>query len=88
MRKLREGKNQSPSFNIDILRINYIQSLLRIYKSIRYDFKKSLELKDEDMEQMFQELNIYFAGFEQTINEMGSIVDQMLDMATYCKRAM
>jgi hypothetical protein len=64
----------------------YIEDMVRTYESIRYDFQKNMEIKDEEMERLFPKLKADFSEFMIAVTKLMSITDQMIDMTIYCKR--
>ena len=64
----------------------YIEDLMKTYESIRYDFLKTLEIRDEDMEKLFPKINMDFGEFFVNHSKLKSMIDQMIDMVIYCKR--
>jgi hypothetical protein len=63
-----------------------IESIIRIYNSIRYDIQKTLEMKDEDLERLFPKLQIKTTSDHLAVVGLLNMSDQLLDMRIYCER--
>lgn len=63
-----------------------VENSMKSYESTRYDFQKTMELNDDDMERLFHKLDVDSNNVVIVIQELHSIVDQMLDMHVYCQR--
>jgi predicted RND superfamily exporter protein len=58
----------------------------QIYKSIRTDFQKVLEIKDEDMQKLFPEIEIKKDIAGNVGLSLGFVDDQLKHMKIYCER--
>jgi len=87
------------SFNLRMLGQSYLneitigtptaeeaQHYISTYESIRYDLKKSLDIKDEDMEKLFPKIEVRFGDRFSVIGRLTNINDQLHDMRLYCER--
>ena len=59
---------------------------IKTYKSIREDFKNSMNLKDEDMEKLFSERETYFENHRQLAKVLFDIWEQEKQMRAYLSR--
>ena len=59
---------------------------IKTYKSIREDFKNSMNLKDEDMEKLFSERETYFKNHRQLAKVLFDIWEQEKQMKAYLSR--
>ena len=59
---------------------------IKTYKSIREDFKNSMNLKDEDMEKLFSERETYFENHLQLAKVLFDIWEQEKQMKAYLSR--
>jgi ribosomal protein S20 len=58
----------------------------RIYESIRYDFQKTLDVKEEDMEKLFPRIEIKMeTGYWVTTCYI-TMIQQLRQMRAYCER--
>ena len=83
--------NQSfpdPSLTVGILdsAFSFANPFIDTYKSIREDFKKSMNLKDEDMEKLFGEREIHFENPSQLPKVLFAIYEQEKQMSAYLFR--
>ena len=83
--------NQSfpnPSLTAGIMdsAFSFANPLIDTYKSIRADFKKSMNLKDEDMEKLFSERETYFENHLQLAKVLFAIIEQEKQMRAYLSR--
>ena len=85
-RILLDRKSKHENYEIESPDRIYIEDLMRTYESIRYDFQKNMEIRDEEIEKLFPKLSPDFTEFMATFNKLQSAVDQMIDMVIYCKR--
>lgn len=63
-----------------------VRNNIKTYESIRFDMKKTFEIKDEDFEKLFPNVEVrmenpYLAG-----SNLVSVIDQLKDMKIYCER--
>ncbi len=61
-------------------------NFVETFDSIRYDFKKNAELKDEDFDKLFPRPKLSFETVNQIELSLVSMCIQMKDMEKYCKR--
>lgn len=66
--------------------INQSESIEAINKSVRCDFKKVFELKDEDFEVMFPKLKLGFKNQQDFVHDLLSLTRQLLYMDVFCMR--
>jgi hypothetical protein len=66
--------------------INQAESIEAINKSISCDFKKVLELKDEDFEVMFPKNKLRFKNQQEFVHDLLSLTRQLLHMDIFCVR--
>jgi hypothetical protein len=70
----------------DLVRNNRAKSISQMYESVRFDFKKTLDLKDEEFNVLFPALKIETEtdmNFLRSVNDMAL---QEIHMQHYCKR--
>lgn len=79
-------KSKNVDFELTSANGVYIKDLVKTYESIRYDFQKAMEMKDEELEKLFPKLETEFGEFMITITRLISIIDQMIDMHIYFSR--
>jgi len=64
----------------------YIRSLLKRYESVRFDLKKTIEIKDEDFERLFPKIEVNLESFGKAASSIDDISFQLSDMKVYCER--
>jgi hypothetical protein len=66
--------------------INQSESIEAINKSVRCDFKKVFELKDEDFDVMFPKIKLGFKNQQDFVHDLLSLTRQLLYMDIFCVR--
>jgi hypothetical protein len=61
---------------------------IQIYESIRYDFQKSMQLTDKDMEILFPKIEVHMDDMIRAHSNLGSIISQEIQMFNYCERVL
>ena len=65
---------------------NIIQQMVRTYESIRYDLKRTMNVKDDDFEKLFPEVEINIGTFGLAGSSMLNICEQLKDIRIFCER--
>jgi len=79
-------KSKNLNYEITPLDRIDIENLRRTFESIRYDFKKNMEMSDEEIEKLYPMLNLDFTGYWEAYTKLVNTSNQMLDMVIYCRR--
>jgi hypothetical protein len=77
----KEGKVFNPQAYLST-----VENITQTYESIRYDYKKTLELKDEDFEHLFPKIDVKLYSDTEFITSLENIAEQEIHMKIYCNR--
>jgi hypothetical protein len=80
------NETESTNLAIDPRTEAYLLDDERTYRSVRADFQKTLEIKDEDMKKLFPEIEIERDTSSNAGTSLLCIVYQLADMNVYCER--
>jgi len=68
--------------------LNATKSVTETYDSIRYDFKKTLDINDEELEKLFPKIEINTQSIAQAGTDILRIAQQAVHMKMYCNRVL
>lgn len=60
--------------------------IMKTFESIRFDFQRNIDIKNEDFDKLFPKLTLSFETGNEFLACLSCINVQMLDMKNYCKR--
>lgn len=88
---LTELRGKSPElFGVRVLdgltSMSGLGFIVKSFESIRFDFQRNIEIKNEDFEKLFPKLTLSFDTGNDILTSLTCMTFQMLDMKAYCKR--
>jgi hypothetical protein len=82
---ITEEMKKGTAFNPQ-MHLGTVENIIQMYDSIRYDYKKTLEIKDEDFKQLFPKIEIKLYSGKEFSQSLGDIAEQEVHMKLYCNR--
>jgi len=89
-----EAKKADPSLRSDVKieddahSRRFINSVMTLYESIRFDLQKTLDIKKEDFEKLFPEIILDSSTYDSTTTDLACLNIQLADMKAYCLRSL
>lgn len=65
-----------------------VESVVKIYESIRYDMQKTLDINDQDFEKLFPRMEVKTRDCGLACSSLMDMCDQLMDMRIYCERTL
>jgi hypothetical protein len=84
-KSVTEDINEGKVFNPQVY-LSTVENITQMYESIRYDYKKTLELKDEDFEHLFPKIGVKLYSGIEFGTSLSNIAEQEIHMKLYCNR--
>jgi hypothetical protein len=80
-----EALNANPKNDLKAYKYR-LECLNKMYASVCYDFKKNLEIKEEDYQKLFPNMEIKLEDNSDKVQNLIEMAKQLIHMRTYCDR--
>jgi hypothetical protein len=64
----------------------YLDNIISIYESIRYDLQKTLDIKEEDFNKLFPNMKFTLTTYASVTPNLNCLNMKLLDIRDYCQR--
>lgn len=64
----------------------FLDQYIKMYKSIRFDLQRTINIKKEDFDRLFPEIKFDFTTYDSILTVLISVRIQTTDMLNYCLR--